>query len=86
MIRIVLVALTIAFSAVAAQAGATRIKAPDGSVIDVITTASASVVTSYTPQGKMSSRLRYPTYKGDDGHERLILLLSPPGSTHERQQ
>ncbi len=86
MIRIILVALTIAFSAAAAEAGATRIKAPDGSVIDVITTPSASVVTSYTPEGKMASRLRYPDYRGDEGHAALVRLLSPPGATQETQQ
>ncbi|MEM6761542.1 MAG: hypothetical protein AAF615_01570 [Pseudomonadota bacterium] len=69
----------------AAAADATRISNPDGTVVDVVTTATGSTVTSYDPQGAVTSKLRYPTYKGEEGHQAILLYLAPPGAKFEKQ-
>ena len=53
--------------------------------MDVVTNEWGSLVTSYNSAGQRTDKLRYPAYKGDDGHERLLKLLSPPGATWDRK-
>ncbi|MEO1103277.1 MAG: hypothetical protein AAFW98_06040 [Pseudomonadota bacterium] len=84
MIRMALAALVLVAGIAAAQAQSTRITNPDGTKVDVVTGASASTVTSYDPEGRQTDKLRYPGYGGEEGHARLLLLLSPPGAKHER--
>ncbi|MEM9224024.1 MAG: hypothetical protein AAGB11_16710 [Pseudomonadota bacterium] len=86
MVRMALAALLLLAGVGAADAATTRINNPDGTVVDVVTTQTGSVVTSYDSSGNRTDKLRYPTYSGDDGHERLLLMLSPPGAKLERQK
>jgi len=84
--RTILAALIVALGVTAAEAAASRISNPDGTVVDVVTTARDSVVTSYDDEGNVTSTLRYPDYAGEEGHERLLRLLSPPGAAIERRE
>ncbi|MEM0907905.1 MAG: hypothetical protein AAGJ94_11110 [Pseudomonadota bacterium] len=85
MLRSTLAALILCVAISSANAASTRISNPDGTTVDVMTTATGSIVTSYDDNGRQTDKLRYPDYKGDDGHERLLLLLSPPGAKLQRQ-
>lgn len=85
MVRMMCAALVLLAGIAAAEAATTRISNPDGTTVDVVTNEWGSVVTSYSSAGKRTDQLRYPAYKGDDGHERLLKLLSPPGATWDRK-
>ncbi|GAB5374873.1 MAG: acetyl/propionyl/methylcrotonyl-CoA carboxylase subunit alpha [Acuticoccus sp.] len=78
-------ALVVLMSAGAASAQATRIVNPDGTKVDVVTNNGGSLVTSYNDAGRQTDKLRYPAYRGEEGHERLLKLLSPPGAEWIRQ-
>lgn len=84
MIRMALAALVLTLGVATAAAQSTRITNPDGTVVDVVTGGSSSTVTSYNAEGKRTDKLRYPGYGGEEGHARLLLLLSPPGAKQER--
>lgn len=85
MVRILCAALVLVASLSVALAQATRIKNPDGTTVDVVTNNAGSLVTSYDPSGHQTDKLRYPDYRGAEGHTRLIRLLSPPGAKTETQ-
>ncbi len=85
MVRIFCATLVLLAGLAVAEAAATRIVNPDGTTVDVVTNDAGSLVTSYSPQGRQTEKLRYPTYRGDEGHERLLMLLSPPGAKWQRQ-
>lgn len=78
-------ALVVLVGAGAASAQATRIVNPDGTKVDVVTNNGGSLVTSYNDEGRQTDKLRYPAYRGEEGHERLLKLLSPPGAEWLRE-
>lgn len=80
MVRMVCAVLLLVASLGAAHAQATRISNPDGTKVDVVTNNFGSVVTSYNDEGRQTDKLRYPAYKGEEGHQRLLKVLSPPGA------
>ena len=85
MVRTLCAALALFAGIAAAEAAATRISNPDGTTVDVVTNEWGSLVTSYNSAGQRTDKLRYPAYKGDEGHERLLKLLSPPGAEWQRE-
>jgi len=80
MARMVMAVLFVVAGLAAAHAQATRISNPDGTKVDVVTNNAGSVVTSYNDEGRQTDKLRYPAYKGEEGHQRLLKMLSPPGA------
>ena len=74
-------ALTLSAPALAAESIITM---PDGWKVHVKTTPSGSIATDFTPEGRKSQVLRYPAYKGEDRHQALLMILTPPGATIER--
>lgn len=83
MVRTLCAALLLALTITAADAAATRIINPDGTTVDVLTNERYSIVTSYDATGRRTDQLRYPGYVDEEGHQRLLRILSPPGARYE---
>ena len=82
MFRALGAALFLALAMTVAEAAATRIINPDGTTVDVLTNERYSIVTSYDANGRRTDQLHYP-HNDDEGHQRLLRILSPPGAQYE---